>query len=219
MIKLYYTDIGPLEDKKLFQHYYEQMSEYRRAKTDRFHHDKDRRLCLAAGILTDTGLRGYGLREADMNWEVTEQGKPFLRNEPGIFFSLSHSGTKAIACFSDVELGCDIEMVRDIDLEIAKRFFHENEYAEIWKAAAQDEKTEMFFRLWTLKESYIKATGQGLSMPLNSFEIIPGAKPVLSAPTGEKPYSFKELALFPEYRSAVCCAAETCDTLCEYVQL
>ena len=84
-----------------------------------------------------------------------ENGKPFC-NEPGIFFSLSHSG-KYIACsIGENSNGIDIELLnRKIDLKVAERFFLKSEY-EILKSLDESERAKKFFEFWTLKEAALK---------------------------------------------------------------
>ena len=70
---------------------------------------------------------------------------------------------------SDCEVGCDIEKNANAPLEVAEHYFYHSELAYI-KAAKNKDKA--FFTLWTLKESYMKMTGRGMSLPLDSFEVI-----------------------------------------------
>ena len=70
---------------------------------------------------------------------------------------------------SDCEVGCDIEKIVPAPLEIAERYFSltESEYIK-----TKCDKNRAFFTLWTLKESYMKMTGQGMNLSLDAFEII-----------------------------------------------
>ena len=134
----------------------------RQERVNSYKQKKDKLLCLAATILLDKALADFGLHEKDMEYFVNENGKPYLKNNPDLFFSLSHSGNYSMAAVSDKEVGCDIQLIKDIDIRLSKRFFteYENEYIK---------STLDFFRVWTMNESFIKLMGSGLSMPLNSF--------------------------------------------------
>ena len=110
-----------------------------------------------------------------MNYHYGANEKPYLKGKQDIYFNLSHSEDVAVCAISLWEVGCDIEKISDIPLNIAKKYFCESEYDLISSQKTQEAKQEMFFRLWTLKESYIKMTGMGMRKPMNSFRIKFGA--------------------------------------------
>ena len=169
----YYLDVDFLNDDEAFRENYCRMSEYRQKKMNHFRFRKDQNLSLGAGILISRGLEKYGLSEREMEIQPGSNGKPYFANAPGIFFNVSHSGSMAVAAFSEKEIGCDVERIAGHDISIAERFFTRNEYEFIISAGDEAELRSRFVRVWTLKESTIKAAGLGLSLPLNSFEIIP----------------------------------------------
>lgn len=136
---------------------------------DRIRMPQDKRLSLAAGILLDEGLRTYGLREARVHVCKGEYGKPYFPDFPEIHFNLSHSGNAALAVFADREVGCDIELRKRANEALARRFFCAREADWMLAAAEEKEREDRFYRIWTLKESFLKATGQGLHLPLDSF--------------------------------------------------
>lgn len=160
-----------LNNDDLFSKYYAKMSQYRKNKIDRMKMRKDKNLSLGAGILLDNYLSSIGLNERDTEYSCTENGKPYLKNHPNIYFNLSHSGNVALCSVSDCNIGCDIEVISSYKSNIAKRFFTENEYKFISLATDINTQAERFFRLWTLKESYLKFSGKGLAGGLASFEI------------------------------------------------
>ena len=69
---------------------------------------------------------------------------------------------------SDVPVGCDVERIQPIELDIARRYFFGSEYESI-ASVTDDERYDRFYRFWTLKESFVKLKGDGLSRPLDSF--------------------------------------------------
>jgi 4'-phosphopantetheinyl transferase len=88
-----------------------------------------------------------------------------------LFFNLSHTrGLIVLAVTRGRELGVDVENIaaRTVSLDIAKHFFSADEVAELARVAP-DRQQDRFFEYWTFKESYIKARGMGLSLPLNGF--------------------------------------------------
>ena len=168
---LYWMDTRELENEICFSEYYKMMSHERRRKVDSCLFIKDKRLSLGAGILMDKGLSAYDLCERETAVSYRENGKPYLPGCPHIHFNLSHSGSRALAAFAGVETGCDIEQIQQADLALAQRFFTRKEYDFIAGQQGSEEQNEAFFRLWTLKESLLKAVGTGLSLSLDAFEI------------------------------------------------
>jgi 4'-phosphopantetheinyl transferase len=109
-------------------------------------------------------------------FEYTSYGKPLVANS-GIEFNLSHSGdwvlfAFTLSCHAEMKLGVDIEQMRTFpDMrDVARVNFSAAEFAR-WDAAPESDRTAAFYRCWTRKESFIKAIGEGLSCPLDSFEV------------------------------------------------
>jgi 4'-phosphopantetheinyl transferase len=111
-------------------------------------------------------------------------GKPILRNG-ACHFSLSHSYGLMMLAVAETEVGCDIERI-DPDLDwppIAGRLFAPAEYDAL-RSMPQAPARRGFFDCWTRKEAYVKALGQGLSHPLDSFEVSVDREPRLCAEPG-----------------------------------
>lgn len=100
-------------------------------------------------------------------------GKPSLTEYPDIKYNISHADGISACIVSEYECGIDCENVREYRPNVMKRAFSDDEKNMIL-SAPENQRNLLFFRLWTLKESYIKAIGMGLSFPLNqanfSFE-------------------------------------------------
>lgn len=167
---VYYADVRALEEDELYHRAFSGVSEQRKEKARKYSSGKDRRLSLTAELLLKKALSDRGLFPADLHYEYGKNGKPALSGLPEFFFSISHSGDYVMLSVSRSETGCDIEKIRDMDLSVAKRFFHPEEYAHICSVPPA-ERTELFFRYWTLKESFLKLTGEGLRLPMRSFRI------------------------------------------------
>jgi 4'-phosphopantetheinyl transferase len=106
------------------------------------------------------------------------KGKPELRDSSPLRFNTTHSGQMTVYAFTlGCELGVDVERFRKLgDSEsIAKRYFSPGEVSDLLTLKA-DDKEMAFFRCWTRKEAYVKAIGEGLSVPLNRFQVtlLPG---------------------------------------------
>ena len=150
------------------------------ARADRFHFARDRSTFIAAHALKRKLLSWAGdLPPSDWRFIAGQWGKPQIDptlGQPRLHFSLSHTrGLVACAVSLDHEIGLDVEAWdRAGDgLDIAGRFFAPAELALLREAAPGD-RPEVFVRIWTLKEAYIKATGRGLSsFPLDCIAFEP----------------------------------------------
>lgn len=168
-------------------------------------HESGKALSLGVGVLLHKALTEMGVEEPD-EVSMNEFEKPFYKEYPEIHFSLSHSGVMAMCAISDRPVGCDVEKIRERDLDIAKRFFTSEEYDLIKSQKTDELQTKMFFRIWTLKESFVKCIGTGLSTPLNEFSIIPDwhGKITLNQTISNSEYNFVELNLDDGYKYSVC---------------
>jgi len=151
-------------------------------RAQRFHFERDRvRFIAARGILRRC-LGAFLETTADrVRFRYTEYGKPSLSVEfssARINFNISHSGSSVLLAFSiGRELGVDIEEIRPdfATAEIAKRYFSALEVKTL-RSLPASVQAEAFFNCWTRKEAYIKAIGEGLSCPLDKFDVtlVPG---------------------------------------------
>jgi 4'-phosphopantetheinyl transferase len=103
-------------------------------------------------------------------------GKPFLAQDAsGLRFNLSHSKTLAVLAVAfDMEVGIDVEDVRPIEIDVAKRFFSTREVASLSSLEGSESWSawlDGFYRCWTRKEAILKAEGAGLRTPLDSFDV------------------------------------------------
>lgn len=138
----------------------------RREKLLRLKRPEDRRRSFGAWLLLRAALEELGAEPGPL--AVGPQGKPFFPDRPDLHFNLSHSGETVLCALSPSPVGCDVEILGPARPELAERFFHPSERRWL-SALPPSEYDEAFFRLWTLKESYLKATGLGLSGGLESF--------------------------------------------------
>lgn len=130
----------------------------RREKAGLFRLDRDKRLCVGAGLLIERVLDLLDAQGAQRQQGYLPSGRPFLPAFPRISISISHSGTYALAACCDGLVGADVQ-TRVADPEKLLRLLSEEELAFCQKDPAG------FTRLWTLKEAYGKYTGEGLSYP------------------------------------------------------
>ena len=97
-----------------------------------------------------------------------KKGKPYLEGVPNLFFNISHSGDYLVCAFSDQAVGIDIEKRQKARMEVASRFFHSLEVERL-KSVWAEKKDRLFYDFWSVKESFLKYTGAGLTRPMSSF--------------------------------------------------
>jgi 4'-phosphopantetheinyl transferase len=148
--------------------------EVRRA--DRFVFERhSNHFIVARGLLRQLLASYLHRKPAELIFDYEEKGKPLLGGAQAgwLKFNLAHSHELAVYAFSrERQLGVDLEFIRKdlADEEVAERFFSEREVAAL-RALPGQQKREGFFNCWTRKEAYIKARGEGLSMPLAEFAV------------------------------------------------
>jgi 4'-phosphopantetheinyl transferase len=163
-------DDHPADDLKVF------LADDEISRANRFHFAKDRNHYLVARGLLRKLLGGYaGAAAGELRFAYAEKGKPRLAESHAglVSFNLAHSHARAIYAFSvGREVGVDLEFMRAdfAGSEIAKRFFSTSEVAAL-AAVPTELRHQAFFDCWTRKEAYIKARGDGLSMPLDKFDV------------------------------------------------
>src|SRR4051812_29992301 len=191
------------------------LSREERTRCDRFHFQRDRGDYANAHDLLRRSLSRYH-PTAPQHWEfdAAPDGKPFLRpagDSPApLTFNLSHT-RDVVACVlaRGIDVGVDVERidtVRDA-MPVAARFFSPAEVAGLQVSATDALLAQRFIDLWTLKESFIKAIGRGLSQPLNSmtFDLSHEGIVAFDPPDGfsAAEWHFALFALTPHTRLAV----------------
>ena len=169
MIYLYAVNIEDNISDDLVEVFSRMISEERKRKTSKFVYLVDRVRSIVAEVTIRYALwRQYGVNTQEIRFSYNEYGKPELDGLKDIFFNISHSGMWVLCAIGDVPLGVDIEKITSTDMKIAQRFFNKKEYIYLQKQPLEIQYRE-FFKIWTLKECYIKEEGKGLNIPLDSF--------------------------------------------------
>ena len=128
---------------------------------------------LTRGTLRSLLAQYLGGAPQEVRFRYAVQGKPALEGESGLSFNVSHTNGLALMAFvKQRAIGVDVENVaRETEAErLAERFFSERERQAL-RPLGGDELQAAFFRCWTRKEAYIKAKGDGLSLPLHQFDV------------------------------------------------
>lgn len=207
----YYDEFEPDSPRLL-----ELLNEAERQQQARFHFAGDRLRYLVTRAMVRTVLSRYAdVAPADWVFDTNAYGRPGISPEHTeacwLRFNLSHTkGLIVLGICSERALGVDVEHLdRKVNLEVADRFFSPKESAEL-ASLAPDRQVRRFFDYWTFKESYIKARGMGLSIPLDSFSFgFPSEDSLnLSVAPSQKDdpdrWRFWQLELDGDYLMAVC---------------
>lgn len=148
-------------------------------------------------FLQEVLTRESGIPFADLQFQYGSYGKPELKNTSHpLFFNMSHSGDYVVIGVGNHPVGIDIEHKTRNYEGIAKRCFCDAEYEWIMEAAPE-ERPHRFLEIWTMKEAYIKWTGEGMKVPFNSFCVCNGSLPVQVVATEQTDIS-------PDYVVSVC---------------
>lgn len=169
------------------------------------HHEDAIRTLLAEVLIRKIICDDLNIINKDIAFGKNEYGKPFLKNVNDFHFNISHSENWVVCATSRYEVGIDIEYVKPIDFEIAKRYFSKDEYRDLM-IRKFDQRLSFFYDLWTLKESYIKAVGKGLSIPLNSFCFIISQAGKIQGDKSLDGWIFKQYNIERDYKMSVCSA-------------
>lgn len=153
------------------------LSEDELVRAARFHFQLDRQYFIAGRAWLRRVIAAYLTTDPkDLIFAYSKKNKPSLGGvhvDNSLNFNISHSGGIALFAFTrSRQIGVDVEHVRhDFDTAaIAARFFSQHEQRQLATLHA-DLRPGAFFRCWTRKEAYIKATGDGLSLPLSQFDV------------------------------------------------
>ncbi len=207
--KVLVASIDKLENNDLYEYYYEKMPAYRREKIDRYKFDNDKRLSLGAGVLLMKAVEAEGYSFDTLEISLSKFGKPEIMNYKNIQFNLSHSKSRVMCAISENSIGCDVELKKNADFKIVQRFFANSEVEFLKQENNKPEFSNDFFRIWTLKESYVKAKGMGFYIPFDSFAVdISSKKPYLEDENIRDLCQFHEFDIEEEYKYS-CCSIST----------
>lgn len=205
-IEIYGLDITDNITDEIVQSLLRKITKNKQEKLKRYVYKDDVKRSLFAELLIRY-LVGKRIHQSNRQIEMhyNKYGKPFLKDISNLNFNLSHSGKWVVCILDDLPVGIDIEKVQPIDIEMAMQFFSKLEVAQI-RATSQEKKINKFYDIWTLKESFIKCVGKGLSVPLDSFSIIDDkfCNPRIKIDNQLEPYFLKQYSIDSNYKLAVC---------------
>ncbi|WP_243521534.1 4'-phosphopantetheinyl transferase superfamily protein [Bacillus pseudomycoides] len=206
MMEIYIVKIPIKIENRLFQQLLECVSNEKREKIESFHRKEDAYRGLIADLLVRSlVMRKYNILNKEIEFQTNFYGKPCLYGFSNFEFNISHSGDWIVCAVDKFSIGVDVEMIKPIEFDIAKSFCTVAEYDELLSIDSL-KQLDYFYDLWTIKESYVKAIGKGLTIPLNSFlvkrhnsnhiEIIKNNK--------KTPYFIRQYDIDDQYKLSVC---------------
>lgn len=200
----------------LTQFFAKSLSVDEQTRADRFHFEHHRqRFITGRGILRSLLGRYLQIAPDQLQFNYSDQGKPSLANQT-LQFNLAHSqGLALIAISLDRPVGVDLEQIRAIaDLNaLTQRFFSFTEHAAICSLPL-DQQPKAFFRYWTCKEAYLKATGDGLSK-LKGLEIsLRSNQSACLANVSQHEWHLQELAPAEGFVGAIVALQQDCNLTC-----
>lgn len=198
MITLYvsYLDALPGEGQEEYEKLLKEISGERQERIKQNKSQKSRKQLLGAGILLKKVFDIYGVDVSSIQKDL--HGKPVV---DGFHFNLSHTDGLVVCTVGDQSVGCDAERMGKAPRGIAERFFSEREKEHLHSCVTSYDET--FFRMWTMKESYIKMTGEGMHLPMNRFEIC-FEDPIKIFRDGKEQSCYVKEYDIPGYKVTVC---------------
>ncbi|MCU6687420.1 4'-phosphopantetheinyl transferase superfamily protein [Dorea acetigenes] len=204
MIQTWAADITPLCESSIYRKYYNLVPDFRKEKADKIQDMQGKAQSVGVWILLMRMREAYGISGETV-------------------FNLSHSGQYVLCSvddgkgvFPEVKLGCDIEVAGEYNEKrqrLAERFFSEGEVSYILSKKTEEEKRQAFYRLWVLKESFMKATRLGMKLDMRSFEVQFDSED--GAVLARQPEAIKDVWHYQEYeiegieaKIAVCSTAD-----------
>lgn len=181
------------------------LSEERKIRVANYRFEKDSIQSMLSGLLLQYILKqeGFGV---ECNLTYNEYKKPYVDygdHHDKFFFNISHSKDWIVCGTSRKEIGIDIEHISKCHYDIAERFFHQDEYQYLL-SRSKEMHTEVFYTYWTLKESFVKYIGKGISIPFNEFLIqLPSLKIDASTYTS-KPLHLLTQSWENQYQLSLC---------------
>ena len=165
-----YMDVSVFEDASLYEKGKTLLSAERKAYIEKLKNSQVVRLSLGAGVLLFFALQKCKHTEQLEKIKKTPLGKPYLEGTD-FQFSLSHSGKYALCAYGDRKIGADLQQIKEKIPERTKKILSKDEDFFLAEFAEQD-RTQLFFRLWARKESLIKWDGRGLRLPLQEISFV-----------------------------------------------
>jgi len=211
MVKVYALSIEDTVSNDVYEQFIKLIPKCKLETISRKRFNNDKKRSLYADILIRYLIcKNYDICNDKIKFYNNDYGKPYLFNKLNCYFNISHSGKWIFVGLSNNEIGVDIEQITNCDLDIAKHFFTTQEYHDLLNAKDQN---QLFFEIWSIKESYIKYKGLGLSINLDSFNCRKLTDSIAVILNEDRKLNVRLYNLDKNYSSVVCSIEESASTV------
>jgi len=163
---LYIFDKVDLLEDDFPGNYISQLSAERLTKVKRLRTTINKKTSAAAYLLLRLALKDvYGITDV-VEFDYASKGKPELKGYAHIHFNLSHSHNTVVCAVADIEVGVDVQQIKFVNDKTARRVLTEKEFSGFKNSS---EPNEYFCRIWSIKESFVKRSGQGITTELKDI--------------------------------------------------
>lgn len=170
MNRLYFMEIDTLIDDSVLQEMAAVLSNEKKERLSRYRRDSDRKIGIFSEVLARCLIsKHFGIDYRAIDIKASPAGKPYITCLPRCEFNISHTRYAVAAALSEQPVGVDVEKIRDIDLNVARRAFSDQELA--WLNDEPGDRNRRFFEIWTKKEALSKYYGTGLINSLKSYDV------------------------------------------------
>lgn len=208
MLKICAVKVPKFINKTKYNNLFLQISKYKHENTKNYSNIRDSyRNIIGETLMIYMYLENRDFLENQFEISYDCYGKPFIPTNHQIFFNISHSGDWVTCAIDSSPVGIDIELVQNIELDNINHFFSSEEYKQLTTKKSSLDKVKYFYELWTLKESYFKATGRGIFLPLNRVHIETESNNLslfFNNKTKREPYFLKTFQITNTYIASVC---------------
>lgn len=204
MFTIYAVDIEKFKDEKILEYLFKYITQEKSQRLSKFKITDDKK----RGVIGELLVRylicdNLKIKNNEIKFTYNKYGKPFLKDYIGLEYNISHSNQLVVCAIGDYAVGTDIEYIKNVELGAANYLFEKHEY-EVFNNLPEHKKLDYFYSMWTLKESFIKAKGLGLSIPMNSFSINRDSEKDIYCIYENCKYYFREYSISKDYKLSIC---------------
>ncbi|KAA0800291.1 4'-phosphopantetheinyl transferase superfamily protein [Bacillus cereus] len=206
MISVYAVKMPKSIDVTTFNNLVDLVSVEKKKKIASYINKEDAYRTLLGDVMIRSVIcKRYKISNQKIRYSYNIYGKPDWIEDKDFYFNISHSGNWIVCIVGNVPVGTDIEQIRPIQLELISQLFSMEEVMDL-NSKTIIERINYFYDLWTLKESYVKAIGTGLSTSLNSFTISKRGEGniIFNQDNVNSTYFFKQYNIDSDYKLSIC---------------